>query len=237
MTSEVSRHKYQYLYCHKVAAQLANLSGELVWNIWAILSLLKTFFFVEYLSSWRQTSPITNGSNTQAETGWEAYTSSTTTWHFRTRYYSLCHPDMAGKNCSAGANTPLKKVQLTRRGRPLWWLKGPRPGRNGQRPAWNPAGAFPTCLQLPLQISQVCIIWDILESVYIRYPLGEVHQIWEVRRELTMSGNPQPGLSATRQLHSHFLLSPNICLLPLQETPTLLSNSSFSLSLSFSIIY
>lgn len=117
---------------------------------------------------------------------------------------------MAGKNCSAEANTPLNKVQLTRRGRPLWWLKWPRPGRNGQRPAWNPAGAFPTCLQLPLQIGQVCVIWDILESVCIRYTLGEVCQIWEVRREVTLSGNTQPGPLATGQLHSHFLLSPDV---------------------------
>lgn len=32
-----------------------------------------------------------------------------------------------------------------------------------------------------------------------------------------MSGKPQPGLSATRQLHSHFLLSLNVCLLPLHR--------------------
>lgn len=50
---------------------------------------------------------------------------------------------------------------------------------------------------------------DILESVCIRYTLGKRQQIWEVRREVIMSGKPQPGLSATRQLYSHFLLSPH----------------------------
>lgn len=32
---------------------------------------------------------------------------------------------------------------------------------------------------------------DVLESVCMRYTLGEVHQIWEVRREVTMSGLSQ----------------------------------------------
>lgn len=92
---------------------------------------------------------------------------------------------------------------------------------------WHSPPASSSCFKSARSVSSR----GILERICIRYPLGEMHQIQVVRREMIKNGKPQPGISATR--HSSFrivLLSLNVFLLPLLETSTLLSKASLSLS-------